>query len=78
MCGLIITLCAIAEFIIWTVGANSVHATSEMFMGIGFLCISVGAFLYLLIRPKSYLISNWLLWIGIIACIVLMIIGIAL
>lgn len=77
LCGIIISLCAIAEFIIWIVGADAVHATNEMFMGIGFLAISVGVFLYLLIRPKSYVFANWLLWIGVIACIVLMFIGIA-
>lgn len=77
ICGIIICLCAIAEFIIWIVDASKLHMANQVIMGTGFLTISVGVLLYLLTRPKSYSVANWLLWICIIACIVLFFVGIA-
>lgn len=77
ICGIVICLCAIAEFVLWIVDASKLHMTNQIIMGSGFLTISVGVLLYLLIRPKSYVGANWALWICIIACIVLFFAGIA-
>lgn len=77
VCGVIICLCAIAEFIIWIVDASKVHMNNQVIMGTGFLTISTGVLFYLLTRRKSYSVANWGLWISIIACIALFFIGIA-
>lgn len=77
ICGIVICLCAIAEFIIWIVDASKLHMTNQLIMGTGFLTISVGVLLYLLTRPRSYTLANWLLWICIIGCIALFFVGIA-
>lgn len=77
ICGVVICLCAIAEFIIWIVDASKLHMNNQLIMSTGFLTISVGVLLYLLTRAKSYVVSNWILWISIIACIVLFFVGIA-
>lgn len=75
--GLVICICAVAEFIIWIVDASKLHLENQILMGAGFLTISVGVLLYLLTRTWSYTVSNWLLWICIIGCIVLFFVGIA-
>lgn len=77
VCGIIICLCAIAEFIIWIVDASKVHMNNQVIMGIGFLSITCGVLYYLLVRPKSYKAANWGLWISIVACIALFFVGIA-
>ena len=75
--GLVICICAVAEFIIWIVDASKLHLENQILMGAGFLTISVGVLLYLLTRTWSYTVSNWLLWICIIGCIVLCFVGTA-
>lgn len=77
VCGVVICICAIAEFIIWIVDAEKLHMTNQVIMGSGLLSITVGTLWYLLVRHKSYSAANWGLWITIIACIVLFFIGIA-
>lgn len=75
--GIVISLCAIAEFIIWIVDANRVHSSNLVVMGVGLLAISGGVLGYLLSRAKSRALADTLLWIGVIACVVLLFIGIA-
>ena len=77
ICGVIICLAAIAEFIIWIVDASKLHMPNQLIMGTGFLTLAVGVLLYLLIRPKNYVVSHWLLWLCIIGSIVLFFVGIA-
>lgn len=77
VCGVVISLCAIAEFIIWIVNANKVHMNNQLFMGTGFLAISVGVLWYLLFRQRSFKTANTGLWLTIIGGIVLFIIGIS-
>lgn len=76
-CGVIICLCAIAEFIIWIIDAGRDHATNLVVMGTGFLSISAGVLWYLLTSRKSSTAAKGGLWVGIIACIALMFIGVA-
>ncbi len=78
ICGVIICLCAIAEFIIWIVDASKIHMTNQIIMGSGLLTLTVGVLYYLLVRPKSYSAANWGLWITIVACIALFFVGVAL
>lgn len=78
VCGIIICLCAIAEFIIWIVDASKIHMTNQIVMGSGLLTLTVGVLYYLLVRPRSYNAANWGLWITIVACIVLFFVGVAL
>ena len=47
--GLVICICAVAEFIIWIVDASKLHLENQILMGAGFLTISVGVLLYLLL-----------------------------
>lgn len=77
ICGIVICLCAIAEFILWIIDAGKMHMPNQVIMGSGFLTLSAGVLLYLLVRNKSYLAANWLLWVSIIACIALFFVGIA-
>ena len=51
--GLVICICAVAEFIIWIVDASKLHLENQILMGAGFLTISVGVLLYLLTRTRS-------------------------
>lgn len=77
VCGIIISLCAIAEFIIWICDASKLHFNNQVILGSGLLSVSVGALLYLLFRNKSYKAANVILWVTIIAAIVLFFVGIA-
>lgn len=76
-CGIIISLAAIAEFIIWIIDATIVHTPNLLMMGIGFLVLSVGCLWYCLFRNKAYHCANWGLWISVIASIALMFVGLA-
>lgn len=78
VCGVIICLCAIAEFIIWIVDASKLHETNQIVLGSGLLAITVGALWYLLMRRRSYAAANGVLWFTIIGAIVCFIVGVAL
>lgn len=78
VCGVVICLAAIAEFIIWIIDTSKVHAGSLLYTGIGFLALSVGALWFLLTRCRSKIVADTGLWIGVIGCIVLLFIAIAL
>lgn len=75
--GVILCLCFIAAFIVWIVNANKINSQSETIIGISFLTMTVGALWYLLTRPRHYLVANVGLWVGIIACVVLMFVALA-
>ncbi len=75
-CGIIICLAAIVEFIIWIVDASKLHMANQLIMGTGFLTLAVGVMMYLLVRPRSYSLANWLLWLCIIGSLVLFFIGV--
>lgn len=77
VCGVIICLCAIAEFIIWIIDANRDHSSNLVVMGVGFLSISAGVLWYLLTGRGSSAVAKTGLWVGIIACIALLFIGVA-
>ena len=76
--GVVICLCAIAEFIFWIVDASKLHMPNQVVMGCGLLSVTVGALQYILLRRYAGRVTNVLLWICIIACIILFFIGIAL
>lgn len=76
--GIVLCLCAIAEFIVWIIDAGRDKFITEQYFGIGFLAMSVCALLFLIVRPSSRKCANWIAAIGVIAILVLGIIGISL
>lgn len=74
-CGVIISLAAIIEFIIWIVDATIVHTPSLLMMGIGLLVLSTGCLWYCIFRNSCFKTANRGLWISVIASIVVMFVG---
>lgn len=75
VCGVVICLCAIVEFIVWIVDSSKVHLNNQLIMGAGFLSLTVGVLWYILVRSKNRTIAAAGLWLTILACIVLFFIG---
>lgn len=75
VCGVVICLCAIVEFILWIIDSSKLHLSNQLIMGAGFLTLTVGVLWYLLVRSKNMTIANAGLWLTILACIALFFVG---
>lgn len=74
VCGIILCLCAVAEFIIWITDTARQHMIHEELMGIGFLALTVGVLWYLPLRSKGR-VAQAGLWTGIVAAVALFFVG---
>lgn len=75
--GLILCACAIVVFIIWVLDSSRVRSVTETYMGVSFLALTVCLLISLILRPSNHKTANTVLILGILAAIILPIVGIA-